>query len=173
MLFTRRVNSSGHWLSIIKWLLNHGQSQQSMNIDLCSLSTSGAPESLAARVRESAGMLGGTEARGRWYMDAGYWKTQTDNNLLSWKFRADSRFAPNQWETALRCNDVSHWLGVRLEWHGIPTRDDICDPGYNICWVWSLRRTLWIWEGYDITTWVDYLCDRDYRDISKLATNIP
>ena len=29
---------------------------------------------------------------------------------------ADSRFAPSQWETALLCNDVSHWLGARLEW---------------------------------------------------------
>ena len=28
---------------------------------------------------------------------------------------ADSRFAPRQWETALLCNDVSHWLGVNLE----------------------------------------------------------
>ena len=26
--------------------------------------------------------------------------------------RADSRFAPNQWETAFLCNDVSHWLGT-------------------------------------------------------------
>ena len=29
--------------------------------------------------------------------------------------RADSRFAPNQWETALLCIDVSHWLGASLE----------------------------------------------------------
>ena len=29
--------------------------------------------------------------------------------------RADSRFAPCQWETALLCNDVSHWLGACLE----------------------------------------------------------
>ena len=29
--------------------------------------------------------------------------------------RADSRFAPSQWETALLCNDVSHWLGTNLE----------------------------------------------------------
>ena len=28
--------------------------------------------------------------------------------------RADSRFAANQWKTALLCNDVSHWLGARL-----------------------------------------------------------
>ena len=30
-------------------------------------------------------------------------------------FRADSRFAPSQWDTALLCNDVSHWLGANLE----------------------------------------------------------
>ena len=27
----------------------------------------------------------------------------------------DSRFAPSQWETALLCNDVSHWLGASIE----------------------------------------------------------
>ena len=33
--------------------------------------------------------------------------------------RADSRLAPSQWETALLCNGVSHWLGACLEWgHG-------------------------------------------------------
>ena len=32
----------------------------------------------------------------------------------SW-YRADSRLAPSQWETALLCNDVSHWLGSSLE----------------------------------------------------------
>ena len=30
-------------------------------------------------------------------------------------FRADSRFALSQWERALHCNDVSHWLGSNLE----------------------------------------------------------
>ena len=29
--------------------------------------------------------------------------------------RADSRSAPSQWETALLCNDVSHWLVASLE----------------------------------------------------------
>ena len=29
--------------------------------------------------------------------------------------RCDSRFAPSQWETALFCNDVSHWSGASLE----------------------------------------------------------
>ena len=30
-------------------------------------------------------------------------------------FRADSRFVPSQWETALLCKDVSHWLVASLE----------------------------------------------------------
>ena len=29
--------------------------------------------------------------------------------------RAESRFAPSQWETVLLCNDVYHWLGANLE----------------------------------------------------------
>ena len=29
--------------------------------------------------------------------------------------RADSRFAPIQWEAVILCNDVSHWLGASLE----------------------------------------------------------
>ena len=29
--------------------------------------------------------------------------------------RADSKFAPSQWETSLQSNDVSHWLGTNLE----------------------------------------------------------
>ena len=29
--------------------------------------------------------------------------------------RADSRFAPSQWNTVLLCNAVSHWLGTKLE----------------------------------------------------------
>ena len=44
----------------------------------------------------------------------------TDSTLVAhWKhqryLRADSRFASSQWETALLCNDVSHWLGTSLE----------------------------------------------------------
>ena len=30
-------------------------------------------------------------------------------------FRADSKFALSQWETALLCNEVSRWLGANLE----------------------------------------------------------
>ena len=44
--------------------------------------------------------------------------TQNDLKLLlcgSHNIRVDSRFAPSQWETALLCNDDSHWLGASLE----------------------------------------------------------
>ena len=30
-------------------------------------------------------------------------------------YKADARFEPSQWETALLCNDVFHWLGASLE----------------------------------------------------------
>ena len=30
-------------------------------------------------------------------------------------YRADSWFAPSQWETALICNDASHWLDASQE----------------------------------------------------------
>ena len=48
--------------------------------------------------------------------------------------RADSRFAPSQWETSLLCNDVSHWLGASLEsvlkWKRFPYYWTLCagDP---------------------------------------------
>ena len=32
-----------------------------------------------------------------------------------WVFKADSRFAPRQWETSLQSNTVSHWVGANLE----------------------------------------------------------
>ena len=44
--------------------------------------------------------------------------------------RADSRFAATQWETALLCNDVSHWLDASLEsvwWVGL----GYCQPQHT------------------------------------------
>ena len=50
------------------------------------------------------------------------WSTDASGDLLVDMYsscilihEADSRFAPSQWETALLCNDVSHWLGASLE----------------------------------------------------------
>ena len=38
-----------------------------------------------------------------------------ENNTCCSKYRPDSRFVPSQWEMALLCNDISHWLGANLE----------------------------------------------------------
>ena len=42
------------------------------------------------------------------------WYTFLTMNYL-YLYRADSRFAPSQWETSLQSNAVSHWLGSSLE----------------------------------------------------------
>ena len=41
--------------------------------------------------------------------------------------RADSRFAPSQWETSLQSNAVSHWLGADPE-----------SALYMIYWIWTV-----------------------------------
>ena len=37
------------------------------------------------------------------------------HHVNSLTIRADFRFAPSQWETALLCNDVSDWLGASIK----------------------------------------------------------
>ena len=59
------------------------------------------------------------------------WSPAVSEVELRSNLRADSRFAPSQWEMALICNDISHWLGASLEsalklW--TPTRDTIVHP---------------------------------------------
>ena len=39
----------------------------------------------------------------------------SDGGMESIHARDGSRFVPSQWEKALLCNDVSHWLGASLE----------------------------------------------------------
>ena len=39
--------------------------------------------------------------------------------------REQSRYAPSQWETALQCNAISHWLGEYLDW-------SLCQPVTNL-----------------------------------------
>ena len=63
--------------------------------------------------------------------------------------RADSRFAPGQWETALLCNDVSHFLGASLESAPLAVRcvsvvSDNCALGAS--WFlssWNQHFSLW------------------------------
>ena len=45
----------------------------------------------------------------------GTWSAETWPSQMLVDIRADSAFAPSQWETSLHCNAVSHWLGANLE----------------------------------------------------------
>ena len=103
--------------------------------------------------------------------------------------RADYRFAPSQWETALLCNDVSHWLGTSLEsalvlclwrimmasWHG--NTFHITDP----LWVigdWSLMDSPHKWLGAlvislmidRIISWTKWHMTLVCRNYNKSAT---
>ena len=48
-------------------------------------------------------------------------------------YRADARIVPSQWETALLCNDVSHWLGTNLESALIYTHTSVQDSQPDLC----------------------------------------
>ena len=70
------------------------------------------------------------------------------HNPLLWNqglFRDDSRIAPSQWETALLCNDVSHWLDARLESALLFSSaiTYLCEGPIACCWMW-LWPTCWI-----------------------------
>ena len=56
-------------------------------------------------------------------------------------YRADSRFTPSQWETALHCNDVIHWLGANLE-----SALYYISQKINHIKIWYIvHRSLWVW----------------------------
>ena len=60
--------------------------------------------------------------------------------------RADSRFAPSQWETVLLCNDISHWLGASLKWALILTE--------MWCWKWNHEWTAFWHYWYQDMCWI-------------------
>ena len=53
--------------------------------------------------------------------------------------RADSRFAPSQWETVLLCNDLSDWLGASLE---SALGSGACIGKYNHTTLWDIPSSL-------------------------------
>ena len=93
-------------------------------------------------------------------------------------YRADSRFAPSQWETALLCNDVSHWLGARVEsalntWilHFAPS--GVWVPYYSsrltwTCWTSQVpQRYMWV-PARDIWNAAGCYCTIEPRLTSKM-----
>ena len=90
--------------------------------------------------------------------------------------RADSRFAPNQWETSLQSNAPSHWLGANLEsspdvcccprfLHNKDSRSHVIDyveylGPYPLLKKWyrlSVPSQIWEWSGGWSTGMVDCL----------------
>ena len=59
--------------------------------------------------------------------------------------RADSRLAPNQWETSLQSNAVSHWLGANLE--------SALSTHFLQCPVKNIILTLPLWTYIEYTAW--------------------
>ena len=59
--------------------------------------------------------------------------------------RADSRFAPSQWETSLQSNAVSHWLGANLESALLMRRQEI-DVLFNRSLMYDSSITMNIWK---------------------------
>ena len=59
-------------------------------------------------------------------------------------FRTDSRCTQSQWETALLCNDVSHWLGASLEsdWTHRQSKSHVSFEVCDIQIVYATRRPL-------------------------------
>ena len=78
---------------------------------------------------------------------------QCSRNKLKWfpkhnfNARADSRFAPSQWESASLYNDVSHWLGSSIE-SALPTCYPTGQPnGYNTTYfpMWFCFKVKFEW----------------------------
>ena len=71
------------------------------------------------------------------------------------KYRGDSRFATSQWEMALLCNDVFHWLGASLEsaleYHWVLKQVQISEKHHIFriqmyCVIWCINK----WISIDI-----------------------
>ena len=73
---------------------------------------------------------------------------------LASQCRDQSRYVPNQWETSLHCNHVSHWLSAYLDW-SLPV---FTGPHWHHCsltapqshhvscqWIFGVGCDWWIW----------------------------
>ena len=66
--------------------------------------------------------------------------------------RADSRFAPSQWETSLQSNAVSHWLGVNLE-SALRWYTHFCSNIFSvITWKTVIPNSVLCWLGLPVGT---------------------
>ena len=93
--------------------------------------------------------------------------------------RADSRFAPSQWKTALLCNDVSNWLGASLEsalvmlnnmevieWRQTTTKCYKTRTGCVIHWIyWNEHCCCTCLPGHILNSFVHWRCSSNIRNV--------
>ena len=81
--------------------------------------------------------------------------------------RADSRFAPSQWETSSQSNAISHWLGTNLESALL-----YCPvPGKHVCHIPCMAACHWL-AGHQSKscTWCTQLTLSTYRGYNDLKS---
>ena len=90
-------------------------------------------------------------------------------------FRADSRFALSQWDMALICNDVSHWLGTSLESALILIQRRMYNTGFHgdiMPWARFLHYWPFVWESTGHHPWCLYdivlLCPSFTKGVAKM-----
>ena len=66
--------------------------------------------------------------------------------LKAYYHRADSRFSPNQWEEALLCNNISHWLGASLESALDQHKQLRLQSRWRCCLIRVGRLLKWVWS---------------------------
>ena len=77
---------------------------------------------------------------------ASVWYCGIDSHLVSeLLYRADSEFAPSQWEMSLQSNTISHWLGANLEsalWYQAVCQECLL-AGCLSCWYkWFIKSSM-------------------------------
>ena len=84
--------------------------------------------------------------------------------------KADSRFAPSQWETALLCNDVSRWLGASIK-SALYVLCPFHVPVY--CNIWSaLPYIVEARHVAEIINWIVHLCLHYVRCVDNTSFTI-
>ena len=90
-----------------------------------------------------------------------HWSRQDKSWMVTqWGIRADFKFVPSEWETALLCNDISRWLGSNLEsalgYHYFPVTFHITlftSNGGGLCIAKSLPELILIYTQGNIFQW--------------------
>ena len=86
--------------------------------------------------------------------------------------KADSRYVPSQWETALLYNDVSHWVGASLEsalvlWYKSPSFERFLPERYECVTLYGFSSYR-IFNEYDVSHLSIFSSNSVSMDINNL-----